>query len=112
MLAFLGKYKNIEIYYSIILYKHLQVTNQKYFYRIESLTWPGNSLYLNPVENCWHYMGKGIREKRRKSLKEMKKIIEAVWNEEINKSYFQRLIHSMPKRIAEVIRRRVCSTKY
>lgn len=57
--------------------------NQKSVYGNESLSWTRNIPDFKPIENCWHYMAKKIRKKRPKSLKEMEKIIEAVWNEKI-----------------------------
>jgi hypothetical protein len=31
---------------------------------IRCLCWPGNSPYLNPIENCWHILGTKIAGKK------------------------------------------------
>lgn len=79
---------------------------------IKVLDWPGNSPDLNPIENCWHIMGKKIAEKKPSTKLALQEAIIRVWHHELGQDYIQRLISSMPDRCKSVIAARGGSTKY
>ena len=42
--------------------------------------WPSNSADLNPIENVWAVMKREVERKRPKSLDELEKIVDEVWD--------------------------------
>jgi hypothetical protein len=66
-------------------------------------TWPSNSLDLNPIENVWHMLKAAIRRHPRQPQTEAD-LIAAVMEEwdRLDTEKINRLIMSMPNRLAEV----------
>lgn len=79
---------------------------------IQNLAWPGNSPDLNPIENCWALLKRFVAKKNTKTKEGFKQAIKEVWQNEITTEYCQKLINSMPARIAAVITARGGHTKY
>lgn len=79
---------------------------------IATLTWPGNSPDLNPIENCWKFVGVKLAAKKPRNKRELQEAIIHVWNHELTADYLQKLILSMPTRIKAVIKARGGTTKY
>lgn len=79
--------------------------------KIKLLEWPPQSPDLNPIENLWNDVDKIIKEKKIKNLIELYEYTQEAWSS-ISKERCQRLIESMPRRCAEVIKNRGFSTKY
>jgi transposase len=80
---------------------------------IVSLTWPPNSPDLNPIEHAW-YLIKCVVQKmnpRPMTLPSLKEAIKKAW-EEYDMDIMDRLVGSMPDRIAAVIKAHGGSTKY
>jgi transposase len=78
-----------------------------------SLTWPPNSPDLNPIEHIW-YLLKGVIQKanpRPMTLPDLKDTIQKAWDE-YNMDIMDRLVESMPARIAAVIEAHGGNTKY
>jgi len=71
--------------------------------RIKVLDWPGNSPYLNPVENLWTNMKNRVAEQRPPSAKDFVKVIKEVWVKEISQEFCGNLVHSMTRRLQDVI---------
>ena len=80
--------------------------------RIKVLDWPGNSPDLNPIENLWTNMKNKVAEKHPSSAKDLVKVIKEVWVKEISQEFCRNLVHSMPRRLQEVIKTGGGSTKY
>ena len=64
----------------------------------------GNSPYLNPIENLWSVMKRKILETEPTTMNELKKTIEEVWSNKIDRDYVQNLYNLMPGRLQEVIK--------
>jgi transposase len=78
-----------------------------------SLMWPPNSPDLNPIEHVW-YLIKGAIQKmnpRPLTLPALKDAIQKAWDE-FDQGIMNRLVESMPNRIAAVIKARGGNTKY
>jgi len=79
---------------------------------IKVLVWPGNSPDLNRTENQWTNIKNKVAEKHPSSAKDIVKVIKEVWVKEISLEFFRNLLHSMPRRLQEVIKNGGGSTKY
>jgi predicted transcriptional regulator len=76
------------------------------------LNWPPNSPDLNVIENCWQLMKKKVAAHHPTSEAHLKTILKDVWIHEITPEYCQQLVHSMPMRIAAVLKNHGYPTKY
>lgn len=74
--------------------------------------WPGNSPDLNVIENCWVMLKRKVAALNPTSLDDLKEKIKLVWTQHITQDYCERLVQSMPRRIAAVLANRGHSTKY
>ena len=79
--------------------------------RIEVLPWPSQSPDLNPIENLWDYVDNQIRHQTYSNLNELFNALEMAWRN-IDITYIQKLIDSMPRRCAEVVKQKGYYTKY
>lgn len=79
---------------------------------LKTLSWPGNSPDLNPIENCWSLLKLKIAKKNSRMKEEFKSAIKDSWKNDISLEYCRNLISSMPRRIEAVIKARGGHTKY
>jgi transposase len=95
--------------------KHTSKLAKKWFTdnEIELLEWPPQSPDLNPIEHMWQHLKVQLasRQEEPKSIHELWEHVEAEWNA-IPVDVCVKLIESMPKRVAEVIRAKGGNTKY
>ena len=76
------------------------------------MAWSSQSPDLNPIENAWRTLKINIRKHRRPTTEDaLYELIKAEW-EKLPADIFERLLESMPKRIAEVIKNRGGYTSY
>ena len=67
--------------------------------------WPGNSADLNPIENLWAFLKKKIAEMKPTPHQSLVDAIRSVWATEITASYCEKLISSMPRRVAACLKK-------
>lgn len=75
------------------------------------MEWPSQSPDLNPIENLWEYLERQIREKNYKNNDELFTALENAWKN-IPMTTIHKLMESMPRRCAEVIKNGGYHTKY
>lgn len=80
--------------------------------KVSVLDWPGNSPDLNPIENLWTIMKRKVRSKVPHSIEDLQKKLIEVWAKDITPELCQKLVHSMPRRIAAVLKNHGYHTKY
>ena len=65
--------------------------------------WPGNSAYLNPIENLWSVLKVEVyKGQEPTTMKALKRKLQNAWNN-VSQENLESLIHSMPKRIKAVL---------
>jgi len=74
--------------------------------------WPGNSPDLNVIENVWMMLKRSVAKRNPTSAEDLVKKIREVWVSEISEQYCRKLVHSMPDRIAAVLRNKGGHIKY
>jgi len=75
------------------------------------MEWPAQSPDLNPIENLWGDIKKGVFEAEPTNINDLWSVIERSWAAIPTKRY-QILIDSMPKRCKAVIENKGYATKY
>ena len=80
---------------------------------LHTLSWPAQSPDLNPIENLWAEVKKGIYKQKKKpsNLTELEKCVKKEWKA-IPKRLIENLVDSMPERIQAVIAAEGGATKY
>uniref|UniRef100_A0A3Q2ZAS5 Tc1-like transposase DDE domain-containing protein n=1 Tax=Kryptolebias marmoratus TaxID=37003 RepID=A0A3Q2ZAS5_KRYMA len=78
---------------------------------IRSMSWPANSLDLNPIENLWWKLNKMVHDKAPTCKADLATAIRESWSQ-IAEQYCLSLIKSMPQRLQAVIKARGGATKY
>lgn len=74
--------------------------------------WPGNSPDLNVIENCWKILKEKVALKYPTSSKQLQEAIKEVWVKEIPPELTDKLVTSMPARIASVLAKKGGHIKY
>ncbi|KAJ1303772.1 hypothetical protein OPQ81_008195 [Rhizoctonia solani] len=74
---------------------------------IECLEWPANSPDLNPIENLWAELKRKLGEYKEppNGILELWERVQAVWDQ-FAPAYCQKLIESMPRRMALVLEKK------
>ena len=80
---------------------------------MQILDWPPNSPDLNLIENIWSYMKEIIAKNYAtiSSAEEMKRIVKRMWDNFKDREW-DKLIESLPERMAAVIASKGGSTRY
>ena len=72
---------------------------------IEVLPWPAQSPDLNPIENLWSEIDRQLEKRESNSEDELFECLKETW-EALSVDYIHKLVESMPKRCAEVLKNR------
>ena len=68
---------------------------------------------LNPMENLWHMVQQEVDKHSCETMEELQDVVAQEWEKfNNNKEYMKKLVHSMPKRCADVILAQGWHTKY
>jgi hypothetical protein len=88
--------------------KHTSYIIKEWFLaeKVDVMKWPAESPDLNPIENLWDHLDRAIRKEnagRFESKETLVKAAQRSWNN-ITSKHIDKLIFSMPRRCAEVIK--------
>jgi transposase len=75
------------------------------------LPWPSRSPDLNPIENVWAWLKRGLSKLKAETISELTKNILKVWSE-IPEKHILRVVGSMEKRLALIQERQGVALKY
>ncbi|KYB24688.1 Transposable element Tcb1 transposase-like Protein [Tribolium castaneum] len=79
---------------------------------IEVIDWPARSPDLNSIEHIWNTLGQRLKEHQpNQDLQHVEAILMELW-EQLDPQYIRRLVESIPRRCAEVLRVRGGHTHY
>lgn len=79
--------------------------------RIQTVTLPGSSPDINPIENCFSFVKSKLEKEDISSLPKLRSCIRSNWNK-LDRKYLEKLCLSMPRRLREVLKRNGNMTKY
>ncbi|GFU44501.1 transposable element Tcb1 transposase [Trichonephila clavipes] len=88
---------------------HTARVSQDCLRTVTTLTWPGRSPDLSPIEHIWDHLGRQVGHST--SLNELEARLQEIWNE-MSQDIIQNLYASMLDRIESCIRARRGSTGY
>lgn len=94
--------------------KHTRKLEKKKWFQdnnINVMEWPAQSPDLNPIENLWTDIKKGVAQIKPTSNEALWTAVVQIWNK-ISVERCQNLVNSMTKRCAEVIANKGHATKY
>jgi transposase len=81
--------------------------------QFQVLDWPAQSPDLNPIEHMWALLKRRLNAKvHAKGVNDLWEKVSEIWNNEISTEECLKVIHSMPKRIAAVLKAKGMWTKY
>ena len=93
--------------------KHTSRVAKKWFADndVNVLQWPPQSPDLSYIENLWDFIDRNIPINKRNSMKTFKDAIFETWKN-VPQKIIDKLVESIPKRLAEVIKQKGGPTKY
>ena len=77
-----------------------------------TLTWPGNSADLSPIENVWPLMKRYVSERGASNVTELADVIVDAWNAVVTPELCAKLVRSMPERIQACLQARGGTTRF
>jgi len=92
---------------------HKAQTVQDYFKDkgVQVLKWPSSSPDLNPMEHIWNTLKCEVAKKRARNKDDLKRHLGDAWHA-LDREYLDKLVSSIPRRLAEVIKNKGGPTKY
>jgi transposase len=78
---------------------------------VRELEWPSSSPDLNPIEHLWSILGRAVAKKRYRNKKDFKRQLQDAWDA-LDPEILNKLVASIPRRLAEVIKNKGGHTKY
>lgn len=80
---------------------------------IDTIFWPAMSPDMNPIEHVWDFIGRNLnrRDPPCQNLAELRAAIVDEWRQ-FPQEKLRRLVHSMPRRVRELHRKRGGCTRY
>ncbi len=69
---------------------------------IDRLDWPPYSPDLNPIEHLWADLKKRVERENPKTIQELITVLQLCWDA-TDQSFCEKIVHSMPKRMAACI---------
>ena len=93
--------------------KHTARVTKDFFEEVtlEVLPWPSYSPDINPIEHLWDELDRKIPQSRRKRLKDFEAALQEHWYA-ISSERIEKLIESMPRRLAAVVHAKGYYTRY
>ena len=79
--------------------------------RIQTVTLPGSSPDINPIENCFSFVKSKLEKEDTSNLPKLRSCIRSKWNK-LDRKYLEKLCLSMPRRLRDVLKRKGGMTKY
>lgn len=79
--------------------------------RIKPLAWPASSPDISPIENIWRYLKRRVNQRRPTTKANLQKYLLEEWNK-IPVEELRKQVHSVPRRLAAVIRRKGAPTQW
>ena len=79
--------------------------------RIQTVTLPGSSPDINPIENCFSFVKSKLEKEDTSNLPKLRKCIRSKWKK-LDRKYLEKLCLSMPRRLREVLKQKGGMTKY
>jgi transposase len=80
---------------------------------ISSIPWPAQSPDLNPIEHVWDHLERAVRQRRPhpRNMRELATVLEEEWVN-LDRSYLEKLVESMPRRVQAVLESKGYPTRY
>lgn len=79
--------------------------------QVPLMEWPSNSPDMSPIENLWGIMKRALRNNPVRTKEQLREKIEEIWSG-ITPELCRDLVHSMPRRMAAVIKRKGDCTQW
>lgn len=79
--------------------------------RVKVIQWPSMSPDLNPIEHLWGILKRQVEHHTPSSIKTLKEVILEEWKK-IDVVKCQKIVQSMPRRLADVLKSHGSHTKY
>ena len=78
---------------------------------IQTLLWPCFSSNLNPIENLWDELERGVKKHQPKNVEEVEVQLRQKWNNN-ELSVLEKLVDSVPSRLYKCVKMKGYPTKY
>ncbi len=81
--------------------------------KVKVMPWPPYSPDVNPIENLWGDLKRKVNARSPNSVESLVRIAKEEWKKiTVDKALLERLVESMPRRLAAVIKSEGGATRY